>query len=318
MDKTKAEFSGATVGPFPVDPVLTAIAVAYKNERLIADEVLPVVPVGVQNFKYRKYAAEDSFTVPDTLVGRKGKTPEVEFGFTEVDSSCEDHGLEEGVPLNDIANAPKGYDPVERATVSTTNLILLDREVRTAKLVFNANSYGANNKITLSAADQFGKPESDPIATIMKALDTCIMRPNVMVIGQSAWTALRTHPKIVKAYHGSSGDSGAAARSAVAELFELDKILVGSGWINTAKKGQSLSAARIWGGHVALIYQDAVPDVNGTVSFGVTAQWGDRVVNRGEDPNMGLRGGVRIRVGMSVRELITANDLGYFIQNAVA
>ncbi|MCL2689062.1 MAG: phage capsid protein [Chitinispirillia bacterium] len=318
MSGKKAEFSGAIVAPFPVDPVLTGIAVAYKNEKLIADEVLPVVPVGAQNFKYNKYAPEDSFTVPDTVVGRKGRVPEVEFGYTEADGSTVDQGLEEAIPNNDIANAPQGYDPVARAVVSTTDLVLLGREVRTAGLVFNPNGYGDNNKIILSPSDQFTNPDSDPLKTIMNALDIMLMRANIMVIGQSAWTALRQHPRVVKAVQGNCGDSGVAARQAVAEILEIDKIVVGTGWVNKSAKGQKMKAARIWGGHVALIYQNAVPDTRGTVSFGVTAQWGERVVYRGEDSSIGLKGGVRIRVGESVRELITANDLGYFIQNAVA
>ena len=35
--------------PFPIDPELTAIAIAYRNGRMIADEVLPRVPVGKQS-----------------------------------------------------------------------------------------------------------------------------------------------------------------------------------------------------------------------------------------------------------------------------
>ena len=37
--------------PFPIDPQLTAIAVMYRNERLIADEVMPRVSVGQREFK---------------------------------------------------------------------------------------------------------------------------------------------------------------------------------------------------------------------------------------------------------------------------
>lgn len=69
--------------PFPVQPYLTAIAIAYRNPVLIADEVLPRVPVGVQDFKYLKHNLADGFTIPDTKVGRRGKPNEVEFQATE-------------------------------------------------------------------------------------------------------------------------------------------------------------------------------------------------------------------------------------------
>ena len=57
--------------PFPITPAMTAVAIAYRNPRLIADEVLPRVPVPLQEFKYLKYTLEDGFTIPDTKVGRK-------------------------------------------------------------------------------------------------------------------------------------------------------------------------------------------------------------------------------------------------------
>jgi hypothetical protein len=306
------------VALFTVDPALTQIAAAYRNESMIADEVLPRVPVGVQNFKYRKWALEDGFTVPNTTVGRTSRVNQVEFGFSDADSSCMDYGLEEPVPQNDIDNAPAGYNPLERAAASAMDLILLDREIRAANLVFNADTYAATNKETLSGTGQFSDPASDPIGKILAALDKCVMRPNVMVLGTAAWTALRQHPKVVKATHGNAGDSGVAAREAVRELLEIQKLVVGQGWVNVAKKGQKATVARVWGKHIALIYQDTLADTRGRVTFGFTAQWRDREVASIPDANIGARGGIKVRVTESVRELVIANDLGYFIQNAVA
>lgn len=54
------------------------------------------------------------------------------------------------------------------------------------------------------------------------------------------------------------------------------------------------------------------------MTFGFTAQSGSRVANSIADPDIGMRGGQRVRVGESVRELIVAGDCGYFFQNAVS
>ena len=141
--------------PFPITAALTAIAIAYRNPRLIADEVLPRVPVGLQVFKYRKFALADGFTVPDTKVGRTSKPGQVEFGFTEVEASTKDYALDDPIPNADIENAPQGYDPVGRATENITDLIALDREIRVAAAVFNAANYGAVNKVQLAGNDQW-------------------------------------------------------------------------------------------------------------------------------------------------------------------
>jgi len=54
------------------------------------------------------------------------------------------------------------------------------------------------------------------------------------------------------------------------------------------------------------------------MTFGFTAQFGTRVAGSTPDKNIGLRGGQLVRVGESVKEIITSDQLGYYVQNAVA
>ena len=195
-----------SLAPFPVTPELTAISVAYKNKTFIADEVLPRVPVGVESFKYRKFALADGFTIPNTLVGRTGSPNELQFGFTEATASTADYGLDDPIPQKDIDNAPAGYDPVGHAVESLSNIILLDREKRAADLVFNTNSYATANKLAISVStSKFGDfTNSDPIKTIMDALDACTIRPNILVFGRVP--DARTSPISLRLSRFSSGN----------------------------------------------------------------------------------------------------------------
>ena len=305
--------------PFPIDPYLMAIAIAYRNQRMIADEVLPRVPVGKQEFKYMEHTMADGFTIPDTKVGRRSQPNQVEFSAIERTGSTDDFGLDDPVPQSDIDNAPPNYNPLGRATEGIMNLVELDREVRVAGVVFNANTYAASNKVTLSGTDQFSDyVNSDPLDVIVGAMDGMIMRPNIMTIGRAAFSVLARHPKIVKAVHGNDGDSGIARRRDIAELLELEDILVGEAWVNTARKGQAVALARTWGKHIALTYRDKTASNRNGVTFGLTAQFGGRIAGAIPDKDIGLRGGQRVRAGESVKELICAAPLGYFIQNAVA
>lgn len=304
--------------PFVITPELTAIAIAYRNKAMIADKVLPRVPVGTRSFRYMAYPIGESFTVPDTKVGRKSKPNQVEFSATEQTASVDDYALDDAIPNDDIESAPANYDPKGNAIMQITNLIELDREVRAANLVFNPANYGTNNKITLSGSSQFSDPISDPIKTIMDALDSMVMRPNVMTIGRAAFSALIRHPKIVKAVLGNAGDSGIACREDIAALFELEDIAVGESFINTARKGQAVNMQRVWGKHISLIYRDQLADSKSGTTFGFTAQHGDRVGMESPDADIGMRGGIVVRSGESVKEIITAPDLGYFIQNVIA
>lgn len=304
--------------PFPIDPALTAIAIAYRNGRMIADDVLPRVPVGKQEFTYWKYDLAQGFTVPETLVGRKSKPNEVEFSATEQTASTEDHGLDSPVPQADIENAPEGYNPLGHATEQTTNLIVLRREVRTANIVFNNASYVAGNKVTLSGANQWSDPSSSPLPVITDALDSLVMRPNIGILGRRTATFLRRHPKIVKAYNGTTGEDGMVPLAFLQELLELEQILVGEAKVNISKPGQNATIARTWGPHASFIYRDRLANSQGGTTFGFTAQWGNRIAGSIPDSNIGLRGGQRVRSGESVKELITASDLGFFFENAVS
>jgi hypothetical protein len=304
--------------PFPIDAELTAIAIAYRNGRMIADEVLPRVTVGKQEFKYSKFNLADGFTLPDTKVGRKSAPNQVVFNATEETASTEDYGLDAPVPQADIDNAPANYDPLGHATEQTTNLIVLDRELRVSKAVFNTANYSQDNVQTLSGSSQWSDDSTDPLTDITDALDSVVMRPNIGVFGRRTSTVLRRHPRVVKAYHGNAGDEGMVPLQFLADLLELESILVGEARLNIARPGQNPNLERVWGPHAAFIYRDKLANANSGTTFGFSAQWGTRISGSVTEPNMGLRGGQMVRVGESLKELVIAPDLGFFFENAVA
>jgi hypothetical protein len=315
--------------PFVVVPSLAAIAVGYKQSGLIADMVLPRVPVNTPTFRYLKYSAGDEFMAPDTRVSRKGAPNQVDWGTSEISASVNDEGLDTPVPNADIqawegARAAGGgfvsqVDPLSRNTALVMQTVQNRREFRAANLVFNGNSYGTANKVTLSGTGQWSDfVNSDPLSTVMGYLDTMIMRPNIAVFGRATATRLSLHPKICKAVFGNNTDAGVAPMSAIANLLGLEAIYIGDAWVNTAAPGQPAVMGRAWGKHASFMYRNMQADTQGGITFGLTAQWGSQIAGTIVDSDIGLRGGQRVRAGESVLELITANDLGYLVQNAVA
>lgn len=316
----------ATTFPFPVQQELTQIALAYRNQGFIADSVLPRTPVPFREFKWLQFTREDLFTVPNTIVGRKGVPSEVEFGATEVASFVRDYGLDDLVPQEDLLSAPGSYNPLGRAVEGIAELLALDREVRVANLITAAATYPAANVTALAGTSQWSDfTNSDPYSAIMTALEGMLVRPNTMVIGRQAWNRLRVHPRIVAAVYPNGGQMSMSTRAgtpasvqALADLLELQNIFVGDSWRNTAAKGQPASMARIWGKHAAFLHLNPVGGIRGeAITFGYTAQFGTRVAGSIPEPTVGLRGAQRVRVGESVREVVCANDVGYLFLNAV-
>jgi hypothetical protein len=316
--------------PFVIQPYLTSIVLAYRNLKMIADDVLPRVPVLSEVFKYSLYNKGDAFTVPETQVGRKGKVNEIDWGATEVTSAVNDYGLEDPIPFRDIMNANSvpstPINPEAHSSELLADLISLDREKRVAALVFADATYPAANKVDLSVSsgvnqwDNFDPTTgSNPIAQITAAMDGMLVRPNTMVLGRQVATKLMQNPRIIKAFNANLGDSGIVPLDFIRVLFGLEKILIGEGWVNSKKKGQTATMVRIWGKSAALLaINPLVQSTVGGVTFGITAEWGTRVAGTRQDPDIGLRGGTRVRVGESVKELVTASDAGYLFENAIA
>lgn len=323
----------APVRPFNVDPVITGIAIGYRNtaQMLIADEALPRAPVGGEKYKWTEYPIAESFTLPDTKVGRRGRVNRVEFSGIERAGAVEDYGLEDGVPISDIEEAANmrerglgNYDPELRAAEGITDLIVLDREVRVAAVVQDPNNYAGARQIALSGGDRFSDYDnSDPIPVLKTGFQsTLIYRPNTMVMGRDVWTPLSSHPKLVKACRNSYSGEGIITPDEFVRLFSgegLKKLLIGESFVNTARKGQTATLNRVWGKSIELLYIDPNPKIEqGSITWGFTAQYGARIGGRWEDRNVGLEGGMVVRIGERVQEQVVAKDVGYLIQNAVA
>ena len=303
--------------PFATQPHLLAVAQGYIHQDLIADRVLPRVRTGKKEFRYIQMQAEERLSVPDTLVSRKGRPGEVYFQEKEAVAHTTDYALDSMVPQDDIDNAEGQYDPLANTVAGLTELLMLDREVRVANMLGNDMNYLNDQKETLSSAEKFSDANADPLATIGDASEQLLHRPNVMLIGQGAWKALSRHPKILKAVHQNTGDSGIASSEAVARLFDFDEVLIGRGWHNTAAKGQDPAIGRIWGNDIVLMYRNPNANLGLTSTFAVTAQYQDRLAGSVQDQNIGMRGGQRVRVGESVAELIIDPSAGYLIKGAV-
>jgi len=310
--------------PFTPSPQYTAIALAYANRDMIADQVLPRLTVTAREFKWDLHAKSSLFQVPSTLVGRKGSPNEVEFSATEETSSVGDYGLDDVVPREDIeaAAGKPGLDPLGRATEGTTQLIMLDREVRAADLVFAAATYPSGNKVQLATNDQwneYAQSASDPVEDILTGKEAALMPYNTCVMGEAVWFKLRRHPKLLASYFPINATGGGILTlQQFAELFEFERVLVGRAYKATSKPGQTLTLARVWGNHFAMMHQNPLASLRGNgITFGATAEFGNRFASTMDEPKIGLRGATRVRVGETVKELITASDCGYFIEDAI-
>ncbi|MEM5546992.1 capsid protein [Pseudoalteromonas fuliginea] len=303
--------------PFTPDVEQTAIAIAYTNKKLIADNLAPYSSVGKRSFEWTEYNKGDKFTLPDTKIGRKSSPNQVEFGVTEKESSVVDYGLSDVIPNDDQNNAPANYNPRTHAAESLADLVLLGREVRVAELYNTAANFGKTENLSAQGFKFLDDPTLDILPFFLEMLDEPLMRPNAMTMSQTVSTKLRTHPNIVKAYNGTSGDKGLVPWSWIKEQLEIDHINVGQARLNTAKKGKELTLKRAFADNLSFTYHDPLASFqNKRMTFALTARYGSRVSSN-RDVAAGLNGGVEVMVGEAVKEIVLAKDCGILLTNVL-
>lgn len=297
-----------------VDPVLSNVSVAYKNDSYISELLMPVFPVAKQTGKFYKYD-KSSLRRNKTLRAPGSPANEVEYGLTTAAFICEDHALKEKIPFEVIDQADAALNPEMDATESVTEMLLVDKEVALATRMADTGVISQN--VTLSGTDQWSDyTNSDPFNDIRTGINAVQAatgkRPNTLVFGQVTWNVLVDHPDIVERIKYSM--AGAVTPDLVARLFDVEKVLIGSALQNTAKEGQTDALGYIWGKHAWAVYIAPAPRLK-QVTFGYHFSYKTREAEKWDDGDAKAR---FVRVHDNYDAEIVAAEACYLIKNAVA
>lgn len=296
----------------PQDRMLTGVALEFRPDpgALIADDVLPVVPVTFESAGY--YVFDDTnFNIPETKRNPRGVYKEIDFGLSTDNYRAEEYGIEARIDDRERKNSPGALDLDIGKTRRTTNAILLARERRVANLVTNTANVTQNQ--TLSGTAQWSDPTSDP-AAIARAARTAIrsktgVKPNKLAIGNDVFESLRIHPKLLDFM-----DGGKPSVQDLAEFFEVQTVIVAGAIYNTAKEGQAATLVDLWGKDALFYYQSGIV-ASDEPSFGYQFEAQTLAVFRYRDVPVNCD---VIRVNEIRAEKITSVRLGYLVKNAVA
>jgi len=233
-----------------VDPVLTSLARGYSQPNLVASQLFPEVAVEKEGGQipifnkeaFRVYNTERAIRANSNIISPDGLTT-TSYHLTEHDIA---YPIDYRELTEDVRNL-KVY-----ATQVTTATIKLRLEKQVADLAQTLSSYPTGNKVTLAAGDQFTNPASDPIAifeTAKEAVRSKIAkRPNVAIIGASAFAALKNHPTVLDKIRYTQ--HAVTTADLLANLLNLDAVIVGEAvYANDAD-----TFSDIWGDNVVLAY----------------------------------------------------------------
>lgn len=317
-----------------IDKALTNISVQYLQDpaNYIAGQVFPMVPVKKQSDRYFVYLRDDWFR--DEAEERAPGT-ESAGGDYEIDNSptyfCRKFAYHKDVVEEDRANADDPLTPDEDAVSFVTDKLLLNKENKWAKTFFKEGVWAFDYEGMASGGtggefiywDDYAN--SNPIENVTtfstEQSERTGKRPNTIVMGRRAYDALKNHPDFLDRVKYTQ--KGVVTTDLIAEMFDVERVLVANAIQNTAERGKTADMSFIMGNHVLLCYTTNAPKLK-TATAGYTFVWtglmganafGGRI-NRFSMPALGI-GTERIECELAYDMKVVAADMGTFLKNAV-
>lgn len=268
-----------------VDVLLSNIAINYRPTGMIWDKVMPIINVDKQTNMIKTYNQADLFRIEDTLRSPGTEAQVIHFQVGSDNYVCDNYANKANVTIEDRANADKAFirDLESGRVMRIKDNLMLDADKRVADLATNTTNVSTQTLPTSSWTDyQNSSPYTDLNAAIDLVYDATGYRPNRAVFSELPWRHCSRNDEIIDKVNktGVTGGFFNARVQQVAELFELEQILIGRAFHNTADEAQSLSLSRVWGDNVFLYYNPprASTDVP---AWGYSFRW-----NKAGLPNM--------------------------------
>jgi len=315
---------------------LTNISVAFLQQatNFIADRVFPNIPVTKQSDRY--YTYDRGMFNRDEMQLRAPGTESAGVNYT-VDNTptyyANVYAIHHDIPDQVRANADSVLRPDREATELVTHKALIKREKTWVANYFVTgiwtNDYdGVASSPSGSQVLQWNDDASTPIEDVRFAKTTILQStgfmPNTLVLGQQVYDALADHPDIIDRvkYGQTPGAPAQGTLNALAQLFEVDRILISRAIENTADEGLTNSHSFIAGKKALLCYSTPSPGLM-TPTAGYTFSWtgllgaqaaGQRISRF----RLERIKSDRVEIEMSYAQKLVAADLGFFWDTIVA
>lgn len=327
-----------TLGDVHVNRPLTNISVAYSQVaagvEYVADRAFPAIPVEKQSDLYYTYNRGD-FNRDEMQV--RGLASESAGGGYKVDStgtySAIQWSLHKDIDDRIRANSDTPLAPDRDATIYLTQQALTRRE-RIWATKFFGTSIWTNGLAGQATSDSthvifWDLASSTPIEDMRAAKTTMRLSsggfaPNIAVFSRPVFDKLVDHPDFIDRMKAGQTPGGPAVNNRVrmAEILELDEVLVMDAVYNSAQEGATESNLFIGGKSAGLFYRPANPGLM-TPSAGYTFNWTGLI---GQTGGAGLRiktfrmeqlASDRVEIDSAFDMVKVGADLGFFFSNVV-
>jgi len=265
------------------DAALTNISVGYKSPDFIADRVFPNVRVTKQSDYFFTFNKGDMFRNEADVRGPGTSAVRGDYKLSSSTYGCKEYAFAQPVPIELIRNADAPLRPFETGVGFATRKVLLAKEKVVSDLVCTAANWTTSDD---AAAGWVGDSSSTFIADILtqkEVIRKLIGRyPNCLTMDAKTFKEVKQTPDILDRikYTGTQGKPADVSAQTLAQLFDLDEVLVGSAIYSSDEEvvaGTDFTAVDLWEtnatkGAALLYYREPAPALE-SPSAGYCFNW---------------------------------------------
>ena len=233
----------------------------------IANQVLPFHEVALAADTFGIIPVEEMLKQPDVehKAGTAYNRDDIEFA--EGSYATSEKGTEKVAPDSERKRYRHFFDLLKLCTRRGRAQIMRAAEIRAAALVFNTTTW-TGAALTTAASTAWsthatGTVVADVAAACKKVWDGTGLYPNALIVNRWVYQDIRQCASIIARIE--SGGAGGPTKASditpekLAEVFDLDRVIVAGGAKNSADEGAALSIASVWG-NLAMVAKVATSD----------------------------------------------------------
>lgn len=310
---------GSTGRELVLDVPLTNVAIAYRPEGMIADLIFPVVDnLPKQGGMYFKWDPADAFRIVPDLRAPGTEAKRLVRSVSSDTFWCPNYALKDNIPYEDIENAdaPAVFVARQSRAEAILDTLHLGWEYRVAVKCTDSSYVGSYSVVASAWTDHANaNPLEDMISAIKIQEDITGYRPNRGVLSGYAWHHFRNNANVIGRLFGDSTSTNKGrivTRKNAADLLELDDLLVGGAYRNTAQEGQTMTLSQVWGDNAMVYYAPSQPRID-KPSYGYTLRWKKIMAMQAEVFQNNKAKAEEVQVGYYQDEKITASALSHLV-----
>jgi hypothetical protein len=294
----------------------------------VASRVLPVMDVASQAGNFGKIPLAQLLQERDTKRAPGSGYARGKWTFDKATYACEEHGAEEPVDDREAKMYAEYFEAEGVSTMRAFSAVLRNAELRAADLLFNATTWSGGS-LTTAITNEWDNnhttdavPIDDVEAAVNKVYDGSGLWPNALIINRKVFRNLRNLDQIIERINsegaGNASKPSDISAAMLAQVFDLDFVIIAGNTRNTATEGQTATPGQIWDSEYAMVARIAVSNDMREPCVGRTFHWsqdGSSIGGTVESYRDEVVRGDVIRVRHDVDEIVLYKEAAHMLSN---